>query len=48
MSFLKKGAPQPIKIASGLCEECGKEPATSFSNGKMLCQKCKEASSQNA
>lgn len=40
--FNKQGTPQPIKIASGLCEECGKNPATSLVNGRMICDSCKE------
>jgi hypothetical protein len=42
MSFLKKGTPQPIKVASGLCEVCGKEHSTCLVDGKMVCDKCRE------
>ena len=42
MAFLKKGTPQPIHVASGLCEICHKEPATILYEGKMICQTCKE------
>lgn len=40
--FHKKGTPQPIHIASGLCESCGKNPATVLHEGKMICSECKE------
>lgn len=39
--FHKQGTPQPIKIASGVCEICGEKPATTLSNGKMVCEECK-------
>jgi len=41
MSFTKIGSPQPIKIASVVCEECG-QPATCSCDGKILCSSCKE------
>jgi len=40
--FLKQGTPQPIKIATGMCEVCGKEHATSLVDGQMICNSCKE------
>lgn len=39
--FNKQGTPQPIKIASGLCEECGKKSATTLVDGRMICDSCK-------
>ena len=44
MAFIKKGSPQPMKIASGLCEKCGTEPAVCLVGGKMICKTCKEKS----
>jgi hypothetical protein len=40
--FLKKGTPQPIHVASGLCEICKQNPSTCLFEGKMVCQSCKE------
>jgi hypothetical protein len=47
--FLKKGTPQPIHVASGLCEICKQNPSTCLVEGKMVCASCKEniTSSQN-
>lgn len=39
--FVKQGTPQAIKIATGLCEECGINPSTSLVNGRMICNSCK-------
>lgn len=40
--FHKKGTPQPIHVASGKCEICGSQPATTMCEGKMVCSSCKE------
>jgi formylmethanofuran dehydrogenase subunit E len=42
MAFLKRGSPQPIRIASGVCEECHERSATTLLNGKMICNVCKD------
>jgi hypothetical protein len=42
MSFLKWGSPKPMKIASHLCESCGKNEATMLVDGKMICGECKQ------
>jgi len=42
MSFQKQGAPQPFKVASGLCEICGKNPGTILIDGKLICEDCKQ------
>ena len=42
MPFLKKGTPQPMKIASGLCENCNTKKASVLHDGKMICSKCKK------
>lgn len=44
--FHKQGTPQPMKIASGVCEVCGSKPATSLVNGQMVCEDCKEKMTQ--
>lgn len=46
--FQKQGTPQPIHIASGLCEVCGSKPATTMCGGKMVCQECKEKMTSSA
>jgi len=40
MSFEKIGTPQPIKIASGLCEICGSKSGNKVVKGKILCNDC--------
>lgn len=40
--FVKNGTPQPIKIASVMCESCGQKIATTCVNGKMICDECRE------
>lgn len=45
--FHKQGTPQPIKIASGLCERCGQRPATALVNGQMICDECKNNIKEN-
>jgi formylmethanofuran dehydrogenase subunit E len=41
MSFLKVGTPEPMKIASKMCELCGNNEATMLVDGKMICGECK-------
>jgi len=38
--FVKQGSPQPFKVASTICEICGKEKATMLVNGQMVCNSC--------
>jgi len=40
--FHKQGTPQPMKIASGLCEICKKNNASCLVNGQMICEECRE------
>ncbi|MDD5650296.1 MAG: hypothetical protein PHF86_07770 [Candidatus Nanoarchaeia archaeon] len=44
--FHKQGTPQPIKIASGVCEICGQNPATALVDGRMICEECKAKMTQ--
>jgi len=47
MSFLKQGTPQPMKVASSLCEICGQNQAVCLENGKMVCNNCRDTSTNS-
>jgi len=38
--FKKHGSPRPFKVASSVCEVCGKNKATKMIDGKMVCEEC--------
>jgi len=46
MSFKKTGAPQRIKIATGVCEICGNKQACFLKDGKLVCKDCKDINSE--
>lgn len=40
--FTKTGSPQPIKVASTECQQCGETIAVCLKDGKMLCNSCRK------
>jgi hypothetical protein len=42
MAFEKTSTPQPFKVASTLCEICGKKAGILVIDGKLICEDCQK------